>query len=69
MGSDQENGGNPVRKSWQKQNGCSSTLQKFTLSKKLGSEIKAVEKQAFFANAPQVLLPEDIARRHARLIS
>ena len=32
-------------KSWKKQNGGSSTLQRFTLSKKLGSEIKAVEIQ------------------------
>lgn len=34
-----------MRKSQKKQNGSSGTLQRFTLSKKLGSEIKAVEKQ------------------------
>lgn len=44
VGSDQEDGGDPMGKSWQKQNGHTSTLQRFTLSKKSGSEIKAVEK-------------------------
>lgn len=34
-----------MRKSWQKQNGGISTLQRFTLSKKLGSAINPVGKQ------------------------
>lgn len=58
-----------MRKSQLGPSGGSSPPQRFILSKKLGSEIKAVEKQTHLPVILPVLLPKDMIMRPARHIS